>query len=165
MQKSLTLSGKELYVLVEKRLSEEATKEEIFQELGPNDDFAKMLANIPYPKQKERYKGLNTILLFLVLIYTLERIVLAALTVRVHDLPMLLFFVYCLTPVIAIFLAIEVKRYRVGIYHVGAMLGVMALYYSVPKSEELFSQVNWTVWFVLNAPLIGSTVIIFFPSK
>jgi len=133
------LERKEALKFIEAKLREGFSKQEIYKELSTKiylkSDLLQYLAMVPDPEKRIKFRTINLILFALLIFITILKILTALVFfARISAWLIPLSFII---PFVAIFLAVEVKKFRGYIYRPLGLLGIASLFQSLSHIEDL----------------------------
>lgn len=151
---------------MESRLLEGVTREEVFRELGGTDDIARVIASVPDFQLRQKYAKLNWALVGIISYFALLKLtdsvsVFIDSKVPFYFFPMLLF-----APGIAIYFAIQVKKFRGGFYLItGFLLIAVTINSSRTFDSLMINAKSICLWLAIYFPLVVGCIIAFFLKK
>ena len=157
------MNNNEIVVLVESKLLEGVTREDIFRELGGTDDVARVIASTPDFQLRQKYAKLNWILVAIVTYLGLLKFVLYLpefinTHFSLYFLPVLL-----MIPSAAIYFALQIRKFRGGCYGISGLLLVAVIVKNIRTLDSLMIDVkSFMIWLVILIPLIAGCIIAFF---
>ena len=153
------INDKEVNSLIEKKIKEGKSRSEILEELSEIYYDRKKLANLialtPKPERRKKYKIYNDILLLLLILTIFSRLLIGVLVladISIFATPFA--FIY---PLITLYFAIEVSKFRAYIYKI---LGLLAL---ISVGDTIIKVEDFNFFFLLNLSIgIAVTFLTFY---
>jgi hypothetical protein len=154
------MNRKEALEAIEKNLEQGKSKAEVYQELLSKvqfkSDLTQYIAIVPSYEDRVKYNAVNMLLFYLLVFISATKLLFASLvlgSISLFALPLAL-----LVPLISIYFAVSVKRFRGNMYRLIGMLVVAGILQGLSNieqfSEYTFQQMMFELVFWLPAALI-----------
>lgn len=163
LSKEEFVNNSKMTSIVESRLKEGATREEILREVGGTDDAARVIASTPDFKLRQKYAKLNWTLVVIIAYFALLKLV-TSVSAFVHEevpfffLPTVLF-----APGVAIYFAVQIRKFRGGFYLISGLLSISVVLNHGRSLDSVMTGYNQVlVWLSFYGPMIVGAFIAFF---
>ena len=156
------MNNNEIFKLVESGIREGKSKSDIFRELGGTDDIARAVAATPYFAERKRYQKLNWALVAAVIYFAIIKLAFSLIGFFQSGLPIFAFPILLFVPAVAIWIAVNLSKFRGGFYIVAGLLSLAVLINGMPITSSELNQKNVAVWAIVHIPLLLGCFLAFF---
>lgn len=159
------LKPEELYRLIDAGLREGKSRGDIYHELGATDDIAKLVASTPDLTDRKSYQNLNNILIGITICFGVMNLVSSFIGLIQLKAPWFIFPLILFAPVIAFWLAKQIRNFRGPFYLVVGFFGFAVFIKGIPTEAEEFQQISLIFWSIFYLPLLFGAGLAFFLRK
>jgi len=159
------LRGKCIRSRIAARLAEGASRAEIFRELGGTDDVAREVVSVPDPETKEKYKRANAFFATAVVYFGILKL-LVSWARFTEGVPTYFFPATLFVPAVAVFFAIQIRKFHGGFYFVVACLLAASFLNATRELETVMIDAKQIIlWTIIYFPVAAGAVTGFFLKK
>lgn len=159
------LKNSDIRKRIKTHLAEGASRADVFRELGGTDDVAREVASVPDCEAMEKYKKANYFLAAAVLYLGILKL-LASWARYTEGAPTYSFPLVLFVPSVALFFAIQIRRYHGGFYFIGACLLAASSLNATRQLETVMIDAKAIIlWVIMYLPVAAGAVLGFFLKK
>jgi hypothetical protein len=160
------MNNDQITSIVESRLKEGATREEIFREVGGTDDAARIIAATPDFESRQKYAKMNWILAGIIAYFAIFKFVTSTSTYLLESVPFYIFPTVLIIPIASIYFITQILKFR-GVFYL--IVGLFCIGVGLNHGRDLDSVVvgshEITAWTCIYGPMVVGALIAFYLKK
>jgi len=157
------MNNDQITSIVESRLKEGATREEIFREVGGTDDAARIIAATPDFESRQRYAKLNWILASIIAYFAIFKFITSTSTYLHDNVPFYFFPTVLIIPGASVYFISQILKYR-GIFYmiVGLLCIGVGLNHERSLDSVMVGPKEVIIWVCVYGPMIVGALTAFY---